>query len=587
MKAIPGKPSSGSALAPAVLPKLPVLTVLAMLLVGILTLSAASCAPEPVSGFEWRGPRGERVEFSAAWQKTARRVDGDEGRWRASDLSAPAGTSLRRFQPARPLAVPGGRAVRLSFRVHGGNIPVSIGIASKKGGKPAPAATAFLAETGEFLAFMEMPQGGQIAEISISPGLAGPADAAGAGAEDVVLELEKIAVVPPFSGFRRSQGRLEVSSGFSSKGESGTRHELTVSAPPAGTDAEGTGQALVLEYGGSAAADIELKDNAGGRLLLRAQSPVRRAILTPELFAAGATRVTARFPSGLNPLSFHSSSVSAADAEFADLGRIVLAGGADGQGSDFRLYRWDVLPDVLVFDFKDYATQDAYLKRLAFFVEKEGFRGRLASDSEISGLHGWNAHDYRAQDLAAFFGAARRKAFPLNPSEKRLESLLLSRGVISKAGDGYAAGRGAILSISRESPEYLRRTFITHESVHAVFFADAAYAEFATALWNGMEAGEKWFWTLYFDWMHYDVSSGYLMANEVQAYLAQQPVAKAAEYFTKTLPPRVLETNPEFKDRIVAYMAAYGGRFEERARQVDGWLRAKYGFGAGRTYFLR
>ena len=52
--------------------------------------------------------------------------------------------------------------------------------------------------------------------------------------------------------------------------------------------------------------------------------------------------------------------------------------------------------------------QDDLLKRMAFFTEKEGFRGRLAADEEIKDLHGFNAHDYRAETLAAFFDLAEK-----------------------------------------------------------------------------------------------------------------------------------------------------------------------------------
>mgnify|MGYP000928978100 CR=1 FL=1 len=80
-----------------------------------------------------------------------------------------------------------------------------------------------------------------------------------------------------------------------------------------------------------------------------------------------------------------------------------VLGEGPGQGEEYRWYRWDLLPSVILFDFRNYDIQDAYLKRLAFFVEKRGFVGRLAPNQEIAPLHGWNAHDYKAEDLARFF----------------------------------------------------------------------------------------------------------------------------------------------------------------------------------------
>ena len=106
-----------------------------------------------------------------------------------------------------------------------------------------------------------------------------------------------------------------------------------------------------------------------------------------------------------------------------------------------------------------------------------------------------------------------------------------------------------------------------------------------------MESGEKWFWIRYFQWMAYDTKSEYLMANEYQAYLMQQPLAKAAEYFTKTLPanllaPEVVAREPELGAKVAAYMEEYGGGFIARAAELDAWLSREYGISAGRSYFL-
>ena len=80
--------------------------------------------------------------------------------------------------------------------------------------------------------------------------------------------------------------------------------------------------------------------------------------------------------------------------------------------------QWKQFTEILIDDYKDYKVQDDMLKRLAFFVEKEGYRGRLAKDSEIKNLHGFNAHDYRGESLAAFFTLAAKENFPLNIKEK-------------------------------------------------------------------------------------------------------------------------------------------------------------------------
>jgi hypothetical protein len=146
---------------------------------------------------------------------------------------------------------------------------------------------------------------------------------------------------------------------------------------------------------------------------------------------------------------------------------------------------------------------------------------------------------------------------------------------------------GAIISISQESPAYLRRLFLTHESSHALFFVDEAYRQVAASIWDSMSKEERWFWKLYFGWMNYDTSSSYLMSNEVQAYLVQQPVAGATKYFTETLPGRLLEKHPELESELKLYFDRFGGEFAAKAVILDSWLRKRYGFGAGTMLFLR
>ena len=53
-----------------------------------------------------------------------------------------------------------------------------------------------------------------------------------------------------------------------------------------------------------------------------------------------------------------------------------------------------------------------------------GSWGRLVGNEEFAGLHGFNAHDYRAEDLARFFQSAREQLFTLNPEEELLEQIL-------------------------------------------------------------------------------------------------------------------------------------------------------------------
>jgi hypothetical protein len=298
---------------------------------------------------------------------------------------------------------------------------------------------------------------------------------------------------------------------------------------------------------------------------------------------ADAELVTLRVPAAVEVRAFYAAELPPQDYRLADLGRVLLAPSPAG---DYSIYRWDLIPSVLIFDFKDYATQDRYLKRLAFFVEKVGYRGILAKDEDIAILHGWNAHDYRAEDLAAFFRAAKEKSFPLGAGEKELQDLLVGAGIINKAGGELTAGTGALISIARESNASLRWTFAVHESMHAVFFTDSDYRSFARSVWASLDSDEKWFWKTYFNWAGYDAGSDYLMGNEFQANLLQQPSQAAEEYFSKRKTAELLEKHAELQERVDEYMAKYQKNFQRRASQLESWLYAKYGIEAGRSVFL-
>ncbi|MFH2113927.1 MAG: hypothetical protein ABIJ86_05395, partial [Spirochaetota bacterium] len=239
------------------------------------------------------------------------------------------------------------------------------------------------------------------------------------------------------------------------------------------------------------------------------------------------------------------------DAPLSDLHAILA--GAELAGSklagDFKLYRWDLLPDTLVFDFTDFAVQDRYFKRLAFFAEKPGFRGRLADDSEIAGLHGWNAHDYPPWTLASFYNLAVYTEFKLNASELALLELLLTHGILEKEDGGQLRpGSGAIISITRESTAVYRRIFMDHESSHALFFQDEAYRLLSERLWNDHDPATRQFWIRHLRWRNYDITDSYLSVNELQAYLVQQSLADAVSYIRDNVLARLAAAYPAKAD---------------------------------------
>jgi hypothetical protein len=256
----------------------------------------------------------------------------------------------------------------------------------------------------------------------------------------------------------------------------------------------------------------------------------------------------------------------------------------------FEIFRWEKFPSVLVFDTADYAVQDRLFKRICFFVEKKGFRGRLAHDWEIADLHGWNAHDYRAEDLASFFDAAGD--FPLSPEERELERMLLDAGIIRRRDGGIRSGEGAVLSVSRQSAEYLRFTFMAHEGFHGLFFIDPGFREFSRRRWEGLPQQAKNFIRSYFDYQGYDTGDEYLMINEFMAHCLQQPVSQVPRYFGETLAaridasPRRRNVLPE-KDEAAGSWPELGRAFRVEAEAFSEYVNQRWGLSAGRVWGIR
>jgi hypothetical protein len=240
----------------------------------------------------------------------------------------------------------------------------------------------------------------------------------------------------------------------------------------------------------------------------------------------------------------------------------------------FEVYRWDLFPGILIIDTIDFHHQDAMFTRLAYFVEKKGFRGKLMTNAQLAGRHGWNAHDYGPDGLASFFNAASDGAFPLNPEEKVLERLALNEGIIVSAGSSVFPGRGGVLSISRSSSAIERRYLLTHESFHGIFFSSSEYRSFSFQLWDSLLPAERQFYVAFLDGLGYDGNDRFLAVNEFQAYLMQQPLEYAASYFKRFL-VRFGESPTPYAVDAVSISAA--------AKQLDEFLRANFGVRAGGT----
>ncbi len=257
------------------------------------------------------------------------------------------------------------------------------------------------------------------------------------------------------------------------------------------------------------------------------------------------------------------------------------------RGGDYELYEWSRFPGILFFDFRNYAVQARFFLRLSYFAEKNGFRGRILTDDELTDKRSYNAHDYSPEALADFFSLAERTAFPLNEQEELFKAILLENALIIRDGDGYRAGRGAVVSLAQESQRWLRRSFLAHESWHALFFTDEDFRNAVSAAYYTIDADSLAFMKEY--WMSqpsldYDRSDEYLMQNEFMAYLMQQPLHRTAAYFVQ-LANRysVTQALPE----LCAYVRRTRGQtFEDAAAIIDTYVFDRWGLTAGRVSLI-
>ena len=254
--------------------------------------------------------------------------------------------------------------------------------------------------------------------------------------------------------------------------------------------------------------------------------------------------------------------------------------------SDFELFAWEYFPSVLIFDFANYKIQDDFLKRLAFFVEKSGYVGTLMKDEEIKNLHGYNAHDYKAESLAAFFDTAQSQNFKLNQSELLLRHILLENGIIIAQGNKIIPGNGAIISLSQESAAYLRNSFLCHEGMHGIFFIDQDYRSYINDLYNKTDKNSIEFLKAYFvatPSLNYDINDDYLLKNEFMGYLVQQGLTFTSKYFSTNLATRkgVNEKFPELC-KYIKNTKAQG--FVDAATHLDEYLYNRWGMQTGREW---
>ena len=250
--------------------------------------------------------------------------------------------------------------------------------------------------------------------------------------------------------------------------------------------------------------------------------------------------------------------------------------------ADYEIYEWDRFPQILFFDTKNYEVQDRLFRRLAFFVEKQGYKGRLLTNDELGDMHGYNAHDYSAQSMANFFNKASELHFQLNEEELLLKRILIHNGLLEDDGLYVKANEGGLVSISRETPGWSRTNLLAHEGWHTIFCRDAEFRNYVSAVYYTFDPTSRDFLIDYFKSqpsLGYDINDEYLMHNEFMAYIMQQKLSEVANYFVH-LANR--GTVIKFTPDLAAYIRKTEGRgFEDAANALNDFVYDKYGIVCG------
>ncbi len=251
-----------------------------------------------------------------------------------------------------------------------------------------------------------------------------------------------------------------------------------------------------------------------------------------------------------------------------------------------EIFKWDRFPSVIVFDTADYDVQNRYFRRLAFFAEKQGYRGRLLTDSELAGMHAFNAHDYSAETLASFFSEAALSGFELSDEELELRGILLNSGIILSSSDGaFLPGEGAVISFSRSSPLYLRYSFMAHEGFHALYFVDEGFREKVRDVYASTDQRATAFLRDYFrivTGLGYDTSDSLLMENEFMGYILQNRIDSVRDYFAVNIAERYLRYNGD--EALATYILETNARdFVAAAEELSAYAFSRWGILGGRV----
>ena len=410
----------------------------------------------------------------------------------------------------------------------------------------------------------------------------------GAGMEPLLrgfsIEGNEVTLDESISGIALLPGRLEARiSQKMRQAMAGKRWQIGLDAAP--LDAAPSAEAAEAAQAEPTPAEIVF---AGPDLAPAMFSVDLPAVTAPLAFGSGSVGFAPRDirATGLAVRRFEISFPTGPGPIPADPGLVLAWDRSAWRQPDFELFSWASFPRVLIFDTADYRVQDRFFKRLAFFVEKAGFAGQIPTWQALEGRHGYNAHDYRAEDLARFFETARAEGIELAAEEQTLKGILLDAGIIESTGSAFASGSGAVLSISRSSSAALRELLITHECFHGVFFSLPSFQAESERTWRSLSGVEKRVWREFLAMKDYNTDDPGLVVNEFQSYLFQQPREGVKAFQALTL-GRMRAHSSEGAALVAQLLAQRPDSFLQSFDELDAALRAAGGPAGGRAIAVK
>ena len=278
----------------------------------------------------------------------------------------------------------------------------------------------------------------------------------------------------------------------------------------------------------------------------------------------------------------------------ADPGVILVYDESLWRRDDYELFSWSIIPEILLFDFRDYDIQRKYFARLAYFVGVAGESGRIEEESYYEGRHVFNAHDYRPEDMADFYNRIGEKGLSLNSEEEILKQIALNNGIIKKENNKFLPGTGAILSVSRETPSWLRRRLLAHEAMHGLFYVSEDFRNRCFALWETMSEEEQTYWKLFLGnkgrldnrpfYTGYAIENHYLLVNEIVGHMMQLNRSEVNSYFLDIYLGRLESLFPEKQAVFTSIRENTPEIFMNTRNAMEGFLSDIFGLKNGSIF---